>query len=234
MTENISTHTGSSLWSIAVVNAGLGDPSSTRMLADRAATALQVGANEGEIVGITNITLRELAVDIAHATVSGAISPALKAALDAVARSDGAILATPIYKATFSGLFKSFIDLLDNDALLARPVLLAATGGSPRHALAVDMALRPLAGYLRAMVVPSALYAAPDDWSTSGSLGLGSRVERAAGEMLALLRGAVSTSIMNTSQHSYQRTLSLDPDADDEIVLDPSMLRAATGGSLLG
>ncbi len=219
---------------IAMINGGLGDPSSTRMLAERVVTSLRAGAGAVEQIEVSTLTLRDLAVDIAQATVAGVTSRALTQAIDAVSNSDGAILATPIYKATFSGLFKSFIDLLDNDALLARPVILAATGGSARHALAVDMALRPLAGYLRALAVPTALYAAPEDWSTSGPSGLGSRIDRAAAELWAMLRTTVTADMLKTSSRSYQRTLDLDPESEQEIVLDPDMLRAATGGSLLG
>jgi FMN reductase len=118
-----------------------------------------------------------LAVDTARATVAGFSSEHLQAAIDRLAAADAIIAATPVYKAGMSGLFKSFVDVLDNDLLVAKPVLLAATGGSARHALVIDDQMRPLFAYLRALTLPTSIYAAPEDW---GATELGDRIERAA------------------------------------------------------
>ncbi|MER6983024.1 CE1759 family FMN reductase, partial [Streptomyces carpinensis] len=135
------------------------------------------------------IEVRDLAVEIAHHLTSGFPGPALEAALDAVTGADGLIVVTPVFSASYSGLFKSFFDVLgawDKDALAGKPVLVAATGGTARHSLVLDHALRPLFAYLRAVVVPTGVYAASEDW---GAQGLPERIERAAGELAALMTG---------------------------------------------
>ncbi|MER5603659.1 FMN reductase [Streptomyces sp. NPDC002265] len=170
---------------LVVVSAGLSVPSSTRLLADRLAAAVDRQAP----ADVQVIELRELAVEIAHHLTNGFPGRALSAAFDAVTRADGLIAVTPVFSASYSGLFKSFFDALgghDKDALAGKPVLIAATGGTARHSLVLDHALRPLFAYLRAVVVPTGLYAASEDW---GAEGLPERIERAAGELAALMRG---------------------------------------------
>ncbi|WP_066375096.1 FMN reductase [Herbidospora mongoliensis] len=169
---------------IAVVSAGLSQPSSTRLLADRLAEAT---GRHLEGADIRVIELRGLAVDIANNLVTGFPPPALKQALDTVSEADGVIAVTPIFTASYSGLFKSFFDVLDNTALQGTPVLIAATGGTARHSLALEHALRPMFSYLRAVVVPTAVYAASEDWGATSGDGLASRVDRAAGELAALV-----------------------------------------------
>ncbi|MFD1939549.1 MULTISPECIES: FMN reductase [Nonomuraea] len=166
---------------LAVVSAGLSQPSSTRLLADRLASAS--GARLPE-VEIEVIELRDLAVDIANNLVTGFPGAKLRRAIDAVTSADGLIAVTPIFTASYSGLFKSFFDVIENDALAGKPVLIAATGGTARHSLALEHALRPMFAYLRAIVVPTAVYAASEDW---GAEGLPDRIERAASELAALM-----------------------------------------------
>jgi len=170
---------------LAVVSAGVTVPSSTRLLADRLAAA--VGGQTD--VTVETIELRELAVDIAQNMVTGFPSPRLAAAIDTVTRADGLVTATPIFTASYSGLFKSFFDVIDQDALTGKPVLIAATGGTARHSLALEHALRPMFTYLRAVVVPTAVYAASEDWASSGDGDLAHRIARAAGELAELMTG---------------------------------------------
>jgi FMN reductase len=182
---------------LVVVAAGLRQPSSTRMLADRLAAAaereLRAPGADGAAareVEVRVIELRELATDIAHNLVTGFPNSTLAEALKAVESADGLIAVSPIFSASFSGLFKSFFDLIDPEALTGTPVLIAATGGSVRHSLALEHALRPLFAYLHAIVVPTAVYAATEDWGASSgaeSADLGGRVDRAAAELAALL-----------------------------------------------
>ncbi|WP_369224377.1 FMN reductase [Streptomyces sp. R39] len=167
---------------LVVVSAGLSVPSSTRLLADRLAAAVGRQAR----VELEVVELRDLAVEIAHNFTNGFPGRRLAAAQEAVAEADGLIVVTPVFTASYSGLFKSFFDVLDKDALAGKPVLIAATGGTARHSLVLEHALRPLFAYLRAVVVPTAVYAASEDW---GAEGLESRVERAAGELAALMTG---------------------------------------------
>ncbi|MFJ4948557.1 CE1759 family FMN reductase [Streptomyces sp. NPDC088760] len=165
---------------LVVVSAGLSVPSSTRLLADRLAAA--VGRQTP--VDTEVIELRELAVEIAHNFTNGFAGKGLAAAQDAVAGADGLIVVTPVFSASYSGLFKSFFDVLDKDALVGKPVLIGATGGTGRHSLVLEHALRPLFAYLRAVVVPTGVYAASEDW---GADGLAARIERAAAELAALM-----------------------------------------------
>ncbi|MFF1543503.1 FMN reductase [Streptomyces sp. NPDC058291] len=167
---------------LVVVSAGLSVPSSTRLLADRLAQAVERHAS----VDVQVVELRELAVEIAHNFTNGFAGGRLAAALEAVTAADGLVVVTPVFSASYSGLFKSFFDVLDQEALTGKPVLIAATGGSARHSLVLEHALRPLFAYLRAVVVPTAVYAASKDW---GAQGLPERIERAAGELASLMAG---------------------------------------------
>ncbi|WP_030246611.1 FMN reductase [Streptomyces sp. NRRL S-350] len=180
-------------YKLAVVSAGLSKPSSTRLLADRLAeSTVRRLAPEGREVEVTVVELRDLAVEIANNFVIGFPGAALRDAIGAVTEADGLIAVTPIFTASYSGLFKSFFDVIDDDALTGKPVLIAATGGTPRHSLALEHAVRPLFSYLRAVVLPTAVYAATDDWGTTGdglTDGLPRRIDRAAGELAGLLAG---------------------------------------------
>ncbi|MFF8610564.1 FMN reductase [Streptomyces sp. NPDC015346] len=178
---------------LVAVSAGLSAPSSTRLLADRLAKAAESRLVEQEYaVEVQVVELRELAVDIAKNFVTGFPSGELEAAIDAVTGADGVIAVTPVFTASYSGLFKSFFDLIAPDALTGKPVLVAATGGTARHSLVLDHALRPLFAYLRALVVPTAVYAASEDWGSGGDEalptgfggdGLPSRIQRAGREL---------------------------------------------------
>ncbi len=162
---------------IAVVSAGMGTPSSTRLLADRLA---QASGLEYRV-----IELRDLARELADNLVTGFPPGRLREALDTVAAADGLIAVSPIFSASYSGLFKTFFDVLDQGVLEGKPVLIAATGGTARHSLALEYAFRPLFAYLKAIVVPTAVYAAAEDWADGG---LAERIERAAGELTALVK----------------------------------------------
>ncbi|MBD7957029.1 FMN reductase [Microbacterium sp. Sa4CUA7] len=170
---------------IAVVSAGLSNPSSTRMLADRlaAATERELGAR-GEEVRIDVVELRDLAHDITNDLLTGFAPPALETAVNTVISADGLIAVTPIFSTSYSGLFKSFIDILDPDALTGMPVLIGANAGTPRHSLALDYAIRPLFTYLHAEPVSTGVFAASGDWGAQADqiAPLAARVERAARE----------------------------------------------------
>ncbi len=170
---------------LVVVSAGMSQPSSTRLLADQLSAAAVAAAGERDLhLDVTVVELRDLAHDIANHLLTGFPPAALKEALDAVAAADALIAVTPIFTASYSGLFKSFFDVLDKDALADKPVLLAATAGTARHSLALDHSLRPMFAYLRAVVVPTAVFAASDDWGADSADGtLRSRITRAAGEL---------------------------------------------------
>ncbi|GAA2697818.1 MULTISPECIES: FMN reductase [Actinosynnema] len=174
---------------IAVVSAGLGEPSSTHLLADRlaAAASTALGATATGPVEVTTAHLRDVARDIADNLVAGFPSPALRAVVEDVVGADALIAVTPTFNASYSGLFKSFVDVVEPGALAGKPVLIGATGGSERHSLVLDHALRPLFAYLKAIVLPTGVYAASADWG-AGS-GLVERIDRAGAELADLLVG---------------------------------------------
>lgn len=193
---------------LVLVSAGLSVPSSTRLLGDRLAAAAAPAATAPEPgpADVRVIELRDLAVEIAHTFTSGFPAGALADAFDAVAGADGLIVVTPVFSASYSGLFKSFFDALsvsDPDALAGKPVLIAATGGTARHSLVLDHALRPLFSYLKAVVVSTGVYAASEDW---GAEGLDGRIERAAGELAALMAG-LSTGRPQPRRDSFEEVV---------------------------
>ena len=173
---------------VAVISAGLGVPSTTRMLADQlAADVVARSAQQNIEVVLDVIELREHATDIANAMVAGYAGPALAQVIERVAAADAMIAVTPTFSASYSGLFKSFFDVLDPKSLEGMPVLFGATGGSSRHSLVLEMAIRPLFSYLRANTMPTAIYASPEDWAGSGSNPLDQRSGQGAAELSAVL-----------------------------------------------
>jgi FMN reductase len=227
----IASRPSAEVTSIVVVTAGTSEPSSTRLLANRAAQRILDSLGDGLPPGALRvIELGPLAVDIARATVAGFPGEALAAAIERLATADAVIAATPIYKAGISGLFKSFIDLLDNDLLVATPVLLAATAGSARHALVVDDHLRPLFAYMRAITVPTSLFAAPEDWSSTE---LTERIARAAGEVAVLVRGGVAGQIADRGWSGYRHQFAGNATRAErtaaDIDFDSPLMRLASG-----
>lgn len=174
---------------IVVVNGGLGQPSSTRLLAERLGAATSDALLEhGVEAGVDIIDLRGLAHPLADAVVTGFATGELRGALDALSAADGVIAVSPVYQASFSGLFKMFFDVLDEGALAGTPVLLAATAGTARHSLVLEHALRPMFAYLKAVAAPSGVFAASEDWgSARAEQSLGRRVDAAATELAALV-----------------------------------------------
>ncbi|MGW6223585.1 CE1759 family FMN reductase [Streptomyces olivaceus] len=190
---------------LVVVSAGLSVPSSTRLLADRLAAVAAADHAAGQPAAeVRVIELRDLAVDIAHTFTTGFPAPPLADAFAAVAGADGVIAVTPVFSASYSGLFKSFFDALsvtDEDALTGTPVLIGATGGTARHSLVLDHALRPLFAHLKAVVVPTGVYAASEDW---GAEGLDARIERAAGELAVLAAGLSTARAPRPARDSFE------------------------------
>jgi FMN reductase len=217
---------------LVVISAGTGNPSSTRQLTDRLAQkSLDLLAQAGTPATVSAIELSPLAVDTARAAVAGFGSDTLKEAIDKLATADAIIAATPIYKAAISGLFKTFVDVLDNDLIVAKPVLLAATGGTARHALVIDDQMRPLFAYMRALTLPTSVYAAPEDWGTGE---LGQRIERAATELAVLVRAGVEQQVADRAwsgyQHQFAGNASRAERSAADLDFDSPLMRLAAGG----
>ena len=177
---------------LAVVSGGLSNPSSTRLLSDRlTAATVEALRRHGDDATVEVVELRAHARDLADNLVTGFPNAALKTAVDTVTGADGLIAVSPIFSASYSGLFKTFFDVLDKDALIGKPVLLGATAGTARHSLALEHAMRPLFSYLRAVTAPTGVFAATEDWAGSGGVdrALAGRIDRAAGELADLVAG---------------------------------------------
>lgn len=172
--------------SLVVVSAGMGQPSSTRLLADRLSAAVDRHLRDAGVEPhVEVIELRDHAQDLTNHLLTGFPNPRLQTAIDAVLTADGLIAVTPILSASYSGLFKMFFDVVERDGFAGKPVLIGATGGTARHSLALDHALRPLFAYLNAAVVPTGVYAATEDWGhgvVAADGTLVERIERAARE----------------------------------------------------
>jgi FMN reductase len=174
---------------IVVVSSGLSTPSSTRQLADRLTVdAVGVLRERGVDAEVRTVELRDLAHDITNHLLTGFAPPKLQDVLDALASADGLIAVTPIFSTSYAGLFKSFIDVVDPQALTDLPVLIGATGGTPRHSLAIDYAIRPLFTYLHAIPVTTGVFAATGDWGGGdGVRSLPERIFRGAREFAELV-----------------------------------------------
>ena len=172
---------------LVAVTAGLSQPSSTRLLADRLTSATASALDRlGVEPRIEVIELREHAQDLTNNLLTGFPNPGLRAAVDAVLTADGLVAVSPVFNASYSGLFKLFFDVLERDGLAGKPVLIAATGGTARHSLALDYAIRPLFAYLNAATVATAVFAASEDWGIGDAAaedGLADRIGRAASEL---------------------------------------------------
>jgi FMN reductase len=199
--------------SLVIVSAGLSQPSQTRLLADRLSAAVDRHLRQAGIEpDLEVIELRDHAQDLTNHLLTGFPSPRLQAALGAVLAADGLIAVTPIFSASYSGLFKLFFDLVERDGFAGKPVLIGATGGTARHSLAVEHAVRPLFAYLNAAIVPTGVYAATEDWGSGGDAADGSlveRIDRAARELSVSMvaRGSVAIADKFTDPVPFEEQL---------------------------
>ena len=168
---------------LVVVSAGTGDPSSTRLLADRTAQRVAALASEnGESVDIRVIDLREIAAEVTTALVSQHVGPGLRAAIDAIAAADGVDRRdTGLRGGRRAGCSRRSSRSSTPTPSSARPSCSRRRPARARHALVADDQMRGMFGYLRAMTVPTALFAAPEDWADNALAG---RIDRAALELV--------------------------------------------------
>jgi len=216
-------------YKLVVVSAGTSDPSSTRLLADRIADRVAAIAEaRGTRVTLSVIDVRELAGEITTALVSQLLGPKLQSAVAALGEADGIVASAPIYKAGPSGLFTSFFQVLDNDLLIAKPVVLAATAGTARHALVVDEQMRSLFAYMRTMITPTSLFASTEDWRDGA---LNRRIDRAAFELVLLMDSGFAGQVRDESWQNYQHEFGSAGGTETTIDLDTDLMRLAAGGS---
>jgi FMN reductase len=110
------------------------------------------------------VELGQLAPQLTGAVWRSQLPDAVERELAAVEQADVLVVATPVFRGSYTGLFKHFFDLIGQDTLIDTPVLLAATGGSERHALVIDHQLRPLFSFFQARTLPLGVYATDKDF----------------------------------------------------------------------
>ena len=199
---------------LVVISAGTSEPSTTRMLADR------IAQRSLELLREMRVPASAGVVEVAPLAVQ-------------IASADAVIASTPVYKAGISGLFKSFVDVLDDDLLIAKPVLLAATAGSSRHALVGDEQMRSLFAYMRALTLPTSVFAAAEDWGASV---LGERVRRAATELAVVLEARIEQRIADQAwsgyKHEFAGNATRAEQTAADIDFDSPLMRLASGGRM--
>ena len=208
---------------IVAISAGLSDASAATQLARAIAESTLAGATPE--VGRRNtsggeqnttppdvISLRAYARDIADAMTLGFPSEKLEALFQKVAGADAVVAVAPVYNAMPSGLFISFFNVLPEQTLAGKPVALGATGGTPRHSLVIEQAMRPMFVYLHALIPTTAVYAATEDWGAPGEgfdgaagQGIAKRVEREGRELRALVAMATGNPALIAAEHDASK-----------------------------
>jgi FMN reductase len=218
---------------VLALSAGVSDPSSTRLLTERVLSRVAADLSASGVEAQTRIVdLAPLATDMAKALTAGFPSDALREVIGDLASADAVIAATPVYKAGVSGLFKTFVDLLDNDLLVATPVLLAATAGTARHAMVVDDQMRPLFAFMRTLTIPTSVFAAPEDWADAA---LARRIARASTELVRITLSGTGSVIAAEAwtgyQHEFGGNATRSEKETADVDFDSDLMRLAAGGS---
>ncbi|WP_062072298.1 CE1759 family FMN reductase [Demequina sediminicola] len=215
---------------LVVVSAGASNPSSTRMLADRTVQRVTTKAEaHGHRVSVDVIDVRELLPELPQALSSQFMGPGFTRAIKALAQADGIIAATPVYKASASAAFTGFFQVLDNDLIIGKPMVLAATAGTSRHALVVDQEVRSLFAYMRALPVPTGVFAAPEDMNDAA---LAARIDRAAQELVTLMEAGFASAVRGDTWDSYSHEFGSAGAVESAVDFSSEMMRLAAGGSL--
>jgi FMN reductase len=161
------------------------------------------------------ITLHELGPHLGGALTRKQLPEVAEAELQRIENADLLIVATPVYRASFTGLFKYLFDFVDQYALVDTPVLLAATGGSERHALIIEHQLRPLFGFFQSLALPVGVYAHDSDFTdyAVSNPDLTDRIEKAVARALPLVRSSFD------EREAIERALAGEA-VDDEVLTD--------------
>lgn len=219
---------------LVVVDAGLSSPSSTRNLADLIARRThELLIKSGESCELSFLELSDISLDVVRSLISGIPKPVISEAISTMATADGLIFASPVYKAGISGLLKSFLDLLDDDLLIGKPVAMVATAGTARHALVLDDQFRALLAFFRTLTIPSSVFAATSDWNTPD---LDSRITRAALELSEVMKSRVGSNIAELTwskhQHHFAGNASHAEQTMADVDFSTDLMRLAIGKTI--
>lgn len=176
---------------IVAVSGGLNRPSKSAALAEHLLDLIahEIPCQQGLV------EIGQIAPQLAGAVWRSQLPDAVEQQLAAVEQADVLVIATPVFRGSYTGLFKHFFDFIGQDALIDKPVLLAATGGSERHSLIIDHQLRPLFSFFQARTLPLGVYATDKDFVDYQvrDKALMERVQLAVQRALPLLRLAQCT-----------------------------------------
>ena len=175
---------------VAVVNGSPSVKSKTMGLVDVMLQTLAGRLTDEDVtLEQTRIDVYRLGPAFTGALERAGIAPEVEDALRQVEQADLLIAASPVFRGSYTGLFKHFFDLVDQYALATKPVLLAATGGGEHHALVLEHALRPLFGFFQALTAPVAVFASSSDFDGTTLLTprVYGRIEMAVNDLMQLL-----------------------------------------------
>lgn len=184
-----------------VISAGMGEQSA--LVVRQVAQALDTASPDAIV---ETVALKDYIPELASALTAYA-PERLRELFDRVARADGVVLHTSVMNASFAGLLKVFLDVLPEGTLTDAPVLMVGTGGTQRHSLALDYALRPVLTYLKAQVLGITVFIATSDWGGRGDdvRSVDQRVAQAARELVvAAGRGLVDVPDAGAAASGHQ------------------------------
>ena len=226
---------------ILALTAGLSTPSSTRMLTDQLSRAAAAALGRtGAEVEVTTVELREHAHDITDALLTRFPGERLSMVIEQVRAADAVIAVTPVFNVGPSGLFTMFFDAVDIELWKGKPILLGATAGTARHSLAIDYAIRPMFGYLKAEIVPTSVFAASADFGadTEGQADeqtLTARVRRAAAELATMVGAGIGERAQGAQGSAAAEVETAETDAPaTRSTLDAEFSDFVPMGTLLG
>jgi len=111
--------------------------------------------------------LRDFGTSLGSATVIGDLDTDARVVVERILNAEALVVGTPVYKGSYTGLFKHLFDLIEPAALKDKPILLTATGGGDRHALVIEHQIRPLFGFFEAATIANEVYAPSADFKDS-------------------------------------------------------------------
>ena len=212
---------------VIAVSGGLNTPSKTESLLDAILNELQ----NALAIDVHYIKLSEIGTGLGGVISRNDLPASVQQALSAIETADVLIVGTPVYRASFTGLFKHLFDFVDQFALVDVPVLLAASGGSDRHALVLEHQLRPLFSFFQAQTLPIGVYATDQDFTNYqvSSSALLERIKLAATRALPVFQYAATLPARQINGQHKQGTVKLNQPIAQPAVLPSAQTSGITG-----
>lgn len=175
-------------YSLVVVTGGATRQSVSAMLAEKMREATVRELEKYGDVHVHTLHIGKFAYEIAEKLSGDDEDPELQKTYEKIFSADGIITVSPVFKASYSGLYKLFWDMTDENDLTDTPTFIGATGGSPRHSLMLDHTMRPLFGFMGAQVAPTGIYATPEEVTGTNQATLERRIARGATQFATMVR----------------------------------------------